>query len=154
MMLSARQSAEMKLLRWFEWIAFAASALLLLYVAYVAGTSIYALGSKLINPCDMAYGNSAENGRGDVLEGQTRDCALIGSAAQDRIGFKLADEEDFVALVYYGMAAKAREPAFSWVDDDHLTVDLGEVDWLTPQIRQRGHVTISFTYSGAAPTLE
>ncbi len=141
----------MKLLRWFEWIAFTASALL---VAYVAGAVVYVFGPKLINPCDMAYGNSAKNGRGDMVEDQVRDCALFGSAAEERIGLKLADEEDFIALVYYGGVSNTTEPVFSWVDEDHLSVDLGEVTWLTPQITELGHVNISYRYSGAEPTLE
>ena len=35
-----------------------------------------------------------------------------------------------------------------------LSVDLGEVTWLTPQINHLGRVTISYSYSGAEPSLE
>lgn len=41
-----------------------------------------------------------------------------------------------------------------WLDDDHLNVDLGKAKWLTPQIDHLGHVKISYTYSGAEPSLE
>jgi hypothetical protein len=45
-------------------------------------------------------------------------------------------------------------PILRWLDDDHLSVDLGEVTWLTPQIHHLGRVTISYTYSGTEPSLE
>jgi hypothetical protein len=80
----------MNLPRWFEWIAFAASAIILLRVAYWIGTFLYVFGPALVNPCTLAYGNFAKNGRGDLVEEQVRDCAIIGSAAQDRIGLSLA----------------------------------------------------------------
>jgi hypothetical protein len=149
-----RWNSAMKLLRWFEWAAFAASALILLFVAYGVGTFIYVFWPRLINPCEIAHGHSAKNERDDLAEYQVRDCAIIGSAAEERIGLKLADARDFVALVYCGPGPKTTVPVFSWQDEDHLSVDLGEVDWLTPQIRQLGHVTISYAYSGAEPSLE
>jgi hypothetical protein len=74
---------------------------------------LYGFGPDLVKPCDIAHGNSAETGRGDLVEDQVRDCAIIGSAAEDRIGLKLADAKDFVALVYYDLSPKPREPKFS-----------------------------------------
>jgi hypothetical protein len=140
----------MKLLRWVEWSAFAVSALLILYVAYGVAVFLYVFGPDLVKSCDIAHGNSAENGRGDLVEDQVRDCAIIGSAAEDRIGLKLADAKDFV--VYYDFRPKSHEPIFRWLGDDHLDVDLGEVTWLTPQIDRLGRIRI--TYSGAEPSLE
>jgi hypothetical protein len=35
-----------------------------------------------------------------------------------------------------------------------LSVDLVEVDWLTPPIGHLGRVTINYTYGGATPSLE
>jgi hypothetical protein len=144
----------MKILRWLEWIAFAASALILLNIAYGVGTFIYVFGPDLIKPCMLAHGNFAKNGRGDFVEDRVRDCAIIGSAAEDRIGLRLANTEAMIALVYYDQGPKPREPVLRWLDDDRLSVDLGEVNWLTPQIGQLGHVKISYTYSGAEPSLE
>jgi hypothetical protein len=110
--------------------------------------------TDLIKPCMIAHGNFARNGRGDFVEDQVRDCAIIGSAAEDRIGLKLAGAQGFIALVYYDQGPKPREPVLRWIDDDHLSVDLGELKWLTPQIRYLGHVEITYTYSGAEPSLE
>jgi hypothetical protein len=47
-----------------------------------------------------------------------------------------------------------QEPGLRWIDDDHVSVDLGKVTWLTPQFGQLGHVKISYTYSGAESSLE
>jgi hypothetical protein len=41
-----------------------------------------------------------------------------------------------------------------WLNDDQLNVELGEVTCLSPQIGQLGHVKISYSYSGAEPSLE
>ncbi|MGH6838385.1 MAG: hypothetical protein ACREDT_06230 [Methylocella sp.] len=118
----------MKLRRWLEWLAFAVTAPIVLYVACAF---LYVFGPRLINGCDIAYGNSATNGRGDVVEDQVRDCAIIGSAAVYRIGLTLAGTEGFTALVYYDQGPKSGEPVFHWLDDNHLNFDLGEVVWLT-----------------------
>jgi hypothetical protein len=144
----------MKILRWLEWIAFAASALILLNIAYGVGTFIYVFGPDLIKPCMLAHGNFAKNGRGDFVEDQVRDCAIIGSAAEDRIDLRLANTEAMIALVYYDQGPKPREPVLRWLDDDRLSVDLGDVKWLTPQIGHLGHVKISYSYNGAEPSLE
>ena len=47
-----------------------------------------------------------------------------------------------------------QEPGLRWIDDDHVSVGLGKVTWLTPQFGQLGHVKISYTYSGAESSLD
>jgi hypothetical protein len=150
----AVSKTAMKILRWLEWIAFVASGIILLFVAYGVGSIIYVFGPDLLKPCMIAHGNSAKNERGDFVEDQVRDCAIIGSAADNRIGLRLADMQDFIALVYYDYGPKPHAPVLQWEGDDHLSVDLGEVTWLTPQINHLGRVTISYSYSGAEPSLE
>jgi hypothetical protein len=143
---------SMKLLRWLEWIAFAASVLVLLRVANGIATFMYLFGVDPIEPCVIAHGNFTKNGRADLVEGQARVCSIFSS--EDRIGLILADKVDFITLVYYDQGPNSREPGLRWLDDDQLSVDLGEVKWLTPQIGQLGHVKISYSYSGAEPSLE
>jgi hypothetical protein len=145
---------DKKLFVWLEWAAFAASAIILLRVTYWVGTILYVFGPALVNPCMIAHGNFAKNGRGDLVEEQVRDCAIIGSAAEDRIGLMLAGKVDFIALVYFDQGPNMHEPGLRWLDDKNLNVDLGKVTWITPQISQLGHVTISYTYTGAEPSLE
>ncbi|MGB6177080.1 MAG: hypothetical protein WBF43_12265, partial [Methylocella sp.] len=60
---------------------------------------------------------------------------------------------DFL-LVRYEPGNDQDAPVLRWLDADHLSVDLGEVTWLTPQIAHLGHVKITYTYSGAEPSLE
>jgi hypothetical protein len=50
------------------------------------------------------------------MENQIRDCAVL---AEFRVSLRLAEASD---------------------DDDHLSVDLGKVKWLTPQIGQLGRI--------------
>jgi hypothetical protein len=59
-----------------------------------------------------------------------------------------------IVLIYYESAQIRNTPVLRWNDDKNLSVDLGQVTWLTPQISQLGRVTISYTYSGAEPSLE
>ncbi len=76
---------------------------------------------------------------------------MLGSAAEFRVSLRLAEALDFTPLVYYDSVSNIH---LRWLDDDHLSVELGEVKWLTPQILHLGRVTISYTYSGAEPSLE
>jgi len=45
-------------------------------------------------------------------------------------------------------------PALRWLDDDRLQVDLGRVSAISPQIEKAGPVRVTFTYSGADPSLD
>ena len=63
----------------------------------------------------------------------------------------MSSASDFTALVYYDSVSNIN---LHWEDAYHLSVDLGEVTWLTPQINHLGRVTISYSYSGAEPSLE
>jgi hypothetical protein len=137
----------MKLLRWLEWIAFAASLVSIFAVA----AFLYAWMPLFTRPCHIDHAEAVANARGDVTEDQIRDCAVLGSAAEFRVSLRLATASDFTMLVYYDSVSNIN---LRWLDDEHLSVDLGEVKWLTPQISQRGHVKISYTYNGAEPSLE
>jgi hypothetical protein len=123
----------MRLLVWLEWTALAASALFLLRVANEVGTFLYLFGVDQFEPCMIAHGNFAKNGRGDLVEEQARECAIIGTDVE-WIGLSLADRADFIALVKYGQGSYSREPGLRWLDDDQLSVDLGKVKSITPQI--------------------
>jgi len=129
-----------KLLGWLEWIAFAVSLVPILGVA-----------AFLTKPCRIDHAEAVANARGEVAEAQIRDCAILGSAAEFRISLRLAEASDFTPLVYYDPVSNVE---LRWGDDDHLNVGLGKAKWLTPQIGHLGHVKISYTYSGAGPSLE
>ena len=105
----------------------------------------------LTRPCHIDHGVAVANACGDVTENQIRDCAILGSAPEFRVSLQLATASDFTTLVYYDSVSNIN---LHWEDADHLSVDLGEVTWLTPQINHLGRVTISYSYSGAEPSLE
>jgi hypothetical protein len=134
----------MKLRRWFEWIAFAASSGIVLYA--VSAAFIYLFGFGIDEDCRKARGTSADNERGVLAEAQARSCALIG--------LHLSGESGDVVLVYYEPRNNKDTPILRWTDAQNLSIDLGEVNWLTPQISHLGRVKISYTYSGAEPSLE
>ena len=142
----------MKIKRSIEWIAFAASSAVILYAGFAA-FDYYALGPGIDN-CENASEAPVANGRGVLVEAMARFCDLIGLPSEKRLGLHLSDDSGDAVLVTYEPMDDRNGPVLRWLDDDHLSVDLGEVTWLTPQISQLGHVKISYTYSGAEPSLE
>ncbi len=141
----------MNIRRWLEWIAFAASSAVILYAGFAAFD--YTLGPGLDN-CAKAREAPVANERGVVAEAMARWCAFTGLPNEKRLGLHLSDDLGDSVLVFYEPRNNRDAPVLHWLDDDHLSVDLGEVTWLTPQISQLGHVKISYSYSGAEPSLE
>ena len=141
----------MKIKRSIEWIAFAASSAVILYAGFAAFD--YVLGTGLDN-CVHAREAPEANERGVRAGAMARLCDLIGLPNEKRLGLHLSDDSGDAVLVRYESARIGDAPVLRWLDADHLSVDLGEVTWLTPQIGHLGRVTISYTYSGAEPSLE
>jgi hypothetical protein len=141
----------MRLLIWLEWIAFAASSAVILYAGFAAFN--YVLGPGLDN-CVHAGEAPGANERGVRADAMARFCDLIGLPNEKRLGLHLSDDSGDAVLVFYEPRNNRDAPILRWLDADHLSVDLGEVTWLTPQIDQLGRVKISYTYSGAEPSLD
>ncbi len=141
----------MNIRRWLEWIAFAASSAVILYAGFAAFD--YTLGPGLDN-CAKAREAPAANERGVVAEAMARYCTFFGVPNEKRLGLRLSDGSGDFLLVRYEPRNDRDAQVLRWIDDDHLSVDLGEVTWLTPQINHLGRVTISYSYSGAEPSLE
>jgi len=141
----------MEIRRSIEWIAFAASSAVILYAGFAAFA--YALGPGL-DHCANAREAPVANERGVAAEAVARWCAFTGLPNEKRLGLHLSDDLGDSVLVFYEPRNNRDAPVLQWADDDHLSVDLGEVTWLTPQINHLGRVTISYSYSGAEPSLE
>jgi hypothetical protein len=141
----------MKIQRSIEWIAFAASSAVILYAGFAALD--YALGPGL-NYCENAREAPVTNERGVLAEAMAHFCAFTGLPDEKRLGLHLSDESGDAVLVYYRPRNNRNAADLRWLDDDHLSVDLGEVTWLTPQIDHLGRIKISYTYSGPEPSLE
>ena len=94
------------------------------------------------------------NERGIRAEARARFCDLIGLPNDKRLSLRLSDDSGDFVLVTYEPRNDRDAPVLRWIDDKNLSVDLGEVTWLTPQIDHLGPIKISYTYSGAEPSLE
>ncbi|MDQ6702682.1 MAG: hypothetical protein M3Z96_06045 [Pseudomonadota bacterium] len=141
----------MRLSVWLEWIAFAASSAVILYASFAAFD--YTLGPGFDN-CVSARNAPVAKERGVRAEAMARYCTFFGVPNERRLGLHLSDDSGDFVLVTYELRNERDAPVPRWLDDDHLNVDLGQVTWLTPQIDHLGHVKISYTYSGAEPSLE
>jgi hypothetical protein len=105
-----------------------------------------------LDNCVYAREAPVANERGVEAEAMARFCDLIGLPNEKRLGFHLSDDSGDAVLVYYEPRNNRDAPVLRWLDGDHLSVD--EVTWLTPQIDHLGRVKITYTCSGAEPSLE
>jgi hypothetical protein len=135
-----------------EWIAFAASSAVILCAGFAAFDYVL-LGTGQDN-CENARKAPVTDERGVRAEAMARFCDLIGWPNEKRLGLRLSDGSGDFLLVRYEPRNDQDAPVLRWIDDKNLSVDLGEVTWLTPQIGQLGRVKISYSYSGAEPSLE
>src|ERR1700724_2173702 len=129
-----------------EWIAFAVSTAVILYAGCAAFD--YTLGPGFDN-CVSARDTPVTSERGVRAEAMARYCTFFGVPNEKRLSLHLSDDSGDSALVSYEPRNNRDAPVLRWIDDKNLSVDLGEVTWLTPQIRHLGRVTISYAYSGA-----
>jgi hypothetical protein len=91
------------------------------------------------------------NARGDVAEIAVRGCILGLINRQYFVRVRPAGSASANLVVRF----KPKDsPVLHWLDDDRLKVDLGRVSALSPQIEQVGQVHVTFTYSGADPSLD
>jgi hypothetical protein len=101
--------------------------------------------------CSEGPISSLPNGRGDVAEIAVRGCVLGLFNRQYRIRVRPAGGSPAKIVVRFKPKGL---PALRWLDVDHLEAVLGDVRSLTPQIAQAGAVHVTFTYSGANPSLD
>jgi hypothetical protein len=141
----------MKNLRALDWITLAASSVIILFAGFVAFDFVFDAG---FDKCVNAREAPVVKERGVLALAMARWCAFIGMPNETRLGLHLSGESGDTVLVYYEPRNNRDPPVLRWVDAQNLSVDLGEVKWLTPPIGHLGRVTISYTYSGAEPSLE
>ncbi|MGH6857282.1 MAG: hypothetical protein ACRECP_06495 [Methylocella sp.] len=134
-----------------EWIAFAASSAVILYAGFAAFDFVFDAG---FDKCVNAREAPVVNERGVLAEAMARWCAFTGMPNETRLGLHLSGEAGDFVLVYYEPQNNRDAPVLRWVDAENLSVDLGEVTWLTPPIGHLGRVKITYSYSGADPSLE
>ncbi|MGH6856564.1 MAG: hypothetical protein ACRECP_02705 [Methylocella sp.] len=139
----------MKTLRALDWITLAASSVIILFAGVVALDFAFDAGfDKCVNASE------APVAKGILAKAMARWCAFAGMPNETRLGLHLSDESGDTVLVYFEPRNNRAPPVLRWVDAQNLGVDLGTVKWLTPPNGHLGRVTISYTYSGAKPSLE
>ncbi|HEY4848552.1 MAG TPA: hypothetical protein VIH87_12370 [Methylocella sp.] len=126
-----------------EWIAFAVSTAVILYAGYAAFD--YTLGPGFDN-CVSARDTPVTSERGVRAEAMARYCTFFGVPNERRLGLRLSDDSGDSVLVYYESRNHRDAPVLRRLDEVHVSLDLGEVTWLSPQIDHLGHVKISYTY--------
>ncbi|MGH6868718.1 MAG: hypothetical protein ACREDA_07605 [Methylocella sp.] len=95
--------------------------------------------------------SSLANARGDVAEIAVHGCVFGLVNRQYLVRVRPAGGLPAKLVVRF----KPREsPSLHWLDDNRLQVDLGQVRSLSPQIDQVGPVHVTFTFSGADPSLD
>ena len=122
-----------------------ASALALLYV----GTFIV-VGDP--GSCDSGVLDSiqAENARGDTARAEIEICNFFATVVNTSISLQLHDAARIwprKTLIAFEWADNSGEPVLRLIDDNTLSVDLGEVYWVSSRLDKIGSVRIIYTYS-------
>jgi hypothetical protein len=86
------------------------------------------------------------NSRGDVVEEYIKACTGFGTVVDYSIVMQLRGDENTTKLVehdrlYYGY------PKFRWINDDTLSIDLGNVDSVWSTVHKVGSIRITYTYA-------
>lgn len=89
--------------------------------------------------------NSA-NKRGDVAALYAKACTGIGTIVDYSTTLQLHGEKKATTLAEHG-DPRHGYPKFHWIDDDTLMIDLGKVNWVSPQAGKVGSIHITYAYS-------
>ena len=86
------------------------------------------------------------NSRGDVVEEYIKACTGFGTVVDYSIVLQLRGDKKTTTLVehdrlYYGY------PKFRWINDDTLSIDLGNVDSVWSTVHKVGSIRITYTYA-------
>jgi hypothetical protein len=121
----------------------------LILVFYFFGNWI--LASWPYPACSEWPKSSLANARGDVAEIAVRGCILGLINRQYFVRVRPAGSASAKLVVRF---KPKQSPALHWLDAEHLQADLDEVTSISPQVEQVGPVHVTFTFSGADPSLD
>jgi hypothetical protein len=88
---------------------------------------------------------SAANARGDVVEEYIRACTGFGTVVDYSVVLQLRGDEKTTTLVEHDRLYY-EYPKFRWIDDDTLSIDLGNVDSIGSTVPKVGSIRITYTY--------
>jgi hypothetical protein len=119
---------------------------LLILLAFVGGLLL--IGSLFPGGCDhgMFDDAKASNGRGDTVGEYIDVCTGLGTTIDYSIVLQPHGEDRTITLLDHAETHDGY-PKMRWIDDNTVSVDLGEVDWVSwwPR-RSFGDIRINYTY--------
>lgn len=89
------------------------------------------------------------NARGDVVEEYFKACTGFGTVVDHSIVLQLRGAEKTTTLVEHDRPYY-EYPKFRWINDDALSIDLGEVSWVSVKTDRVGPIRITYLYTKAA----
>lgn len=86
------------------------------------------------------------NGQGDVVEEYIKICTGFGTIVDESIILQLKGEEKMTTLVEHDRL-HYEYPKFHWLNDDILSIGLGEVAWISRKVEKVGSIHITYSYT-------
>jgi hypothetical protein len=126
----------------------AAAAVLLVLAA--ATPEAVKLANLLSTPleCGEEIGTTIGNTRGDVAAENLRVCFGLGAFVDYSITLRTRESEKAMKLVEYDPSSDAMAPVtLRWIDNDTLTVDLGNVRSVWSKVDKIGSIYITYSYT-------
>jgi hypothetical protein len=134
--------------RYLKYIA--AAAVLLVFAAATPGAVklAYLLSTPL--ECGEEMGTTIGNTRGDVAAENLRVCFGLGAFVDYSITLHTRESEKVMKLVEYDPSSDATAPVtLRWIDNDTLTVDLGNVRSVWSKVDKVGSIHVTYSYNKA-----
>jgi hypothetical protein len=91
---------------------------------------------------------SATNARGDVVTEYEKACTGFGTVVDFSIVLQLRGDEKLATLVTHS-DPQYGYPKFRWISDDSLSIDLGDVEWVSRKTDNIDTIHITYAYSKA-----
>lgn len=132
--------------KYFKWIAAAAILVVLAVVTPEAVKLAYLLSTPL--ECGEEMGTTIGNTRGNVAAENLRVCFGLGAFVDYSITLHTSESAKAMKLVEYDPSSDARAPVkLRWIDNDTLTVDLGNVRSVWSKVDKVGSILITYSYT-------
>jgi hypothetical protein len=132
--------------RYLKCIAAAAVLLALAAATPEAVKLAYLLSTPL--ECGEEVGTTIGNTRGDVAAENLRVCFGLGAFVDYSITLHTRESEKAMKLVEYDPSSDAMAPVtLRWIDNDTLTVDLGNVRSVWSKVDKVGSIHIIYAYN-------
>ena len=118
------------------------------FIVFSFGLLFFSLALLISNSCDDASGETARNSRGDIVKEKLTICTGIGTVINHSVVL-LPLKPSFVwktlTLAKYEPVSES-SPVFHWIDNDRLTIDLGQVRDVWSMVDKAGSIHITYAY--------